>query len=98
MSTKGDCFTEVDVLCGPANTYLFYEDLRGLYKISECLLQVLIPRCSYLYISVISLMSWYATLTLNFVRLFFMGIVSIFCMSYKAQNFDGGKAAVSAPN
>lgn len=47
MSTEGDCFTEVDVLCGPANTYLFYEALRGLHKISECLLHVLIPRCSY---------------------------------------------------
>ena len=96
MSTEGDYFTEVYVLCGPANTNLFYKAHRGLLKISECLLQVLIPRCSYLYLSGISLMSWYATLTLtlNFVRLFFMGIVSIFCMSYKAQNFEGGELAM----
>jgi hypothetical protein len=58
MSTEGDYFTEVDVLCGPANTNLFYKAHRGLFKISECLLQVLNPRCSYLLISGIPLMSW----------------------------------------
>lgn len=59
MSTEGDYFTEVvDVLCGPANTNLLYKARRGHYIISECLLQVLNPRCSYLLISGIPLMSW----------------------------------------
>ncbi len=57
MSTEGDYFTEVDVLCGPANTNLLYKARRGLYIISECLLQVLNPRCSYLLISGIPLIS-----------------------------------------
>jgi len=43
MSTEGDCFTEVDVLYGPANTYLFYEDLRGLHKKANVSLRFLFP-------------------------------------------------------
>jgi len=31
MSTEGDYFTEVDVLCGPANTNLFNKAHRRLY-------------------------------------------------------------------
>ena len=94
MSTLGDFFTEVDVLCGPANTNLFYKVHLGLFKISKCLLQVLNPRCLYLSTSRIPLMSWKATFNLNLVLLFVERMVSIFCISYNAQNFDGGKPAM----
>jgi hypothetical protein len=75
---------------GPPILTYFMKTFEGFIKKANVSLMFLFPDVRiYIYISGISLTSWYATFTLNFVRLYFKGIVSIFCMSYKAQNFDG---------